>query len=221
MGPRDRGGKPTKSSAKPVVAHVVAMFALLSHPGPASGAEPALLKILWVAIPGSALDPPVVSAAQFELNVILDRLGARAEWRQGSIGAASVSDEIRVAVVPRPLGSLEGTRTMASVDTSTPIVSIWLYRDNLLWAAQLEDGASRTCSPRCKRLLGVVIGRALAHEIVHAVLPELDHAQRGLMARQLDGRIKAPAWIDAQVVASFRDRVDDFWVGRAAVASQD
>ena len=171
-------------------------------------------------MPGTAIDPPVVAAAQHELNTILERLGARAEWRRGPIGAASALDEIRIAIVPRPLGSLEGTRTIASVDASTPVVSIWLYRDNLLWAARLDDDEARICSPSCKRLLGVVIGRALAHEIVHAVLPELDHGQRGLMGRQLDGRVKAPAWIDSQVVTSFRVRVDEFWVQRAAVASR-
>ena len=177
--------------------------------------------MVWVEMPGSALEPPVVAVAQLELNRILERLGARAEWRHSPIDAPSVRDEIRVAVVPRPLGSLEGTRTIASVDTSTPVVAIWLYGDNLLWAAGLDAAASRVCSPRCKRMFGVVIGRALAHEIVHAVLPELDHGQRGLMGRQLDGRIKAPTWIDTQVVASFRDRIDEFWGQRAAVASRE
>jgi len=196
----------------------VATLAVMSHAGGAAGADAVLLKMVWLEMPGTEIEPPVVAAAQLELNTILKRLGARTEWRQGPIDTPSGRDEIRVAVVPRPLGSLEGTRTIASVDTSTSVVAIWLYRDNLLWAAGLDATTSRICSPRCKRLLGVVIGRALTHEIVHAVLPELDHGQRGLMARQLDGRIKAPAWIDAQVLASFRDRVDEFWDQRAAVA---
>ena len=197
----------------------LATTALLSQVSGAAGADAAVLKILWAEMPGSAIESPVVAAAQLELDTILERLGARIEWRRGPIGAASLLDEIRVAVVPRPRGSLEGTRTIASVDTSTPAASIWLYRDNLLWAAGLDAAAARICSPRCKRLLGVVIGRALAHEIVHAVLPELDHGQRGLMGRRLDGRVVAPAWIDSQVMTSFRDRVDE-WVQRAAVASR-
>jgi hypothetical protein len=61
----------------------------------------------------------------------------------------------------------------------------WIYVPNVAAALEL-DLENVATSFDAQRLLGIALGRVLAHEIVHAIAPDVEHTSGGLMRAGLD-----------------------------------
>jgi hypothetical protein len=60
---------------------------------------------------------------------------------------------------------------------------------------------------RSERDLGQLLGRVIAHEVGHLVLPENSHSQAGIMSAALSMRPTADAWFTLDQVAAIRETV--------------
>ena len=61
----------------------------------------------------------------------------------------------------------------------------WIYLSNVLWALGLKEEPTRRLSLQEEEQVARALGRVVAHEVVHAVVPDLVHSHGGLMAEKL------------------------------------
>jgi len=151
----------------------------------ADGAGP-VLRLVW-------FDPSEIasgseSVARAETATLLARMGATVQWRRGTSGEVDRNDGVWVILVgegPPDSGEavLGATRKGHS---AAPVV--WVRVPNV----QAAIGISRSWSllglrPDEQRRLAVALGRVIAHEVVHAVVPSVPHGT-GLMSGGLSRR---------------------------------
>jgi hypothetical protein len=123
--------------------------------------------------------------AREEAAKLLARTGATVQWRRGTSGEVNRNDGVWVILVgedppdadERVLGATSQGRSAAPI--------VWIRVANVRAAV----GAPVRRSPLGPTLvdprrLGVALGRVIAHEVVHAVVPSLPHGT-GLMSRSL------------------------------------
>lgn len=125
-----------------------------------------------------------------EIEGIWRREGLDVQWLAMSPGAPLPPAAIRVVVVDR-------ARDPVPTDHEWPVAQL-LFDDlnrpvavSSLAAAErvLEAGTDRVEPSRLRqRRLGLVLGRAMAHEIGHYLLNTASHARRGLMRARIDAR---------------------------------
>ena len=121
-----------------------------------------------------------------ELNQLLAVAGARVEWRWAPPGTEATPDELRVVFLDSP-GRGAAARSPVLGTTATgysdapPVV--WIYCPNVARSLGLR-GDPLHYSFLARRALGVALGRVVAHELVHALAPEVPHGS-GLMAHGL------------------------------------
>lgn len=65
-----------------------------------------------------------------------------------------------------------------------PVPATWIYVPNVALALGLDPDAVRG-SFEAQRRVGIALGRVVAHELVHVLAPEREHAQAGVMRRTL------------------------------------
>ncbi len=154
------------------------------------------LRLVW-------LDPSDIASgselvARAEAAALLQRMGATVRWRRATSGEIARSDEVWIVLLgegpPAPGAAVLGaTRKHRSV---APVV--WVRLPNV----QAAVGISRARSlpgllPAERRLVGVALGRVIAHEVVHAVVPSLPHGT-GLMSGSLSRRRLTAAWVPVE-----------------------
>jgi hypothetical protein len=64
------------------------------------------------------------------------------------------------------------------------------------WAAGITPEYLSSASFLQRRRAATALGRVVAHEIVHALLPQLPHAERGIMAERLRDSLDDPLGLD-------------------------
>ena len=136
------------------------------------------LSVLWVEVEGGC--GVQENAVKAEVRRILGSISVEVDWRSG--GPASVSSD---GVVRVTLLSKDRTRRshppMGSALTKAP-ASVFVLCPEIVWT--LKDGGDRW-----DRLdLSNAVGRVVAHELVHVLAPDLQHARFGLMAPSLTAR---------------------------------
>lgn len=166
----------------------VFLAAFAASAGPFAGAEPrpvgrADLKAVGVDL--ASLAPLTLSAMRREVDLVLRPAGLALAWRESGPLGESGADELRVVFLRSTgLGAHRGTGTLGSTARRGPAPVTWVYVPNVALALGLEPDAV-SGSFEAQRLVGVALGRVVAHEVVHAVAPEVEHASAGVMRPKL------------------------------------
>ncbi len=171
-----------------------------------AGRRALLILAGWTLAGGSSLataqptiEPAVVRAAEIdfasiheltrnmmrhELATLLRPAGLAISWRRTPPHGETDADEVRVVLL-RSAGRGADRGALGSARPRGLIAAtIWLYVPTV--AATLEvDSEAVATSPDEQRLMGIALGRVLAHEVVHVLAPEREHARAGLMRASL------------------------------------
>ena len=149
------------------------------------GADPLVAPLLRaVEIDFSRLAPLTRAAMRQELGQVLAPASLSLSWRKARTDGETEPDELRFVFLPRP-GAGSDSGALASTANRALVRTTWVYMPNVAAALELDLGRVAT-SFESQRLLGVALGRILAHEIVHALAPDVEHARAGLMRPGLD-----------------------------------
>jgi hypothetical protein len=147
--------------------------------------SPSLVRLAWT-------DPVGITAggwfpAAEEASRVLGRLGLQAESRAARVSEPLRSDEVRVILVPGAPPRRKGGRSaIAGASSTYSIPKVWVRPDGIAWIL----GASTPFHPLSARpeiLLRFdrLLGRVVAHEVVHLIAPAIPHGS-GLMSACLD-----------------------------------
>jgi hypothetical protein len=125
-----------------------------------------------------------------ETRSILGALGVEIDWTRARPGDTS-RDEMRVILLNSDAARAGlSPRTMGAAVPHEPRArSVWVYYPNLTRALGLNRINLRAWSVPQRYLFARALGRVVAHELVHALLPDQPHTQEGLMSRSLDTKM--------------------------------
>jgi hypothetical protein len=164
-------------------------------------ASPPRLRLAWIDVLGSA--PFAFLNASREASAILAGAGVETEWSIGDTSTVSMEDELKVVVMEGitngarlPEHVMGGTRRGAQSRTT------WVYVSNVLWALGMQDRPRKSFTAAEEVEISRALGRVVAHEIVHALAPELPHSRTGLMA----SRIGRDQLVHGRAVLSAREQ---------------
>lgn len=120
--------------------------------------------------------------ARREAIRVLETVGIAPGWRSGRSEDVLVAGEIPVVLLPQDRSFRGGPRVLGAC-LPRRAGRVWVFLDTLAWVLGLPGGSG----PRPERALalGRAIGRIVAHEVIHAVAPGLEHARTGIMAATL------------------------------------
>ena len=146
-----------------------------------------------------------------EVQSIFRGLGVEASWRVGGNYGESPIPEVPVILLARdPKKGRGQTRVMGLVRRDQePQRAVWLFMDGVRFAL----GDPRAGEVGYDAAVARALARVAAHEIVHAIAPDLPHAAAGLMRHALDKRflLGKRAAIDTRCASSFRARLTAEW----------
>jgi hypothetical protein len=152
-----------------------------------SAAAPAnspALRLVWLDVSGVA--PGVGGVARAEVGEILEGAGVELVWRRGFAGGESRPGEIRVILDDRLRVDRMSRRPVLG---ATPVgfrerPFVWIHVPGIRASLGLAPRAPmRPLELRRRRDLGVALGRVIAHEIVHALVPSVPHGGELMSAR--------------------------------------
>jgi hypothetical protein len=147
-------------------------------PQPLSSKQAAahVFRLAWLDV--SDITRGVDDIARSETRSILKETGLDVVWRRGRAGELARPGEVRVILLQR---SLFDGRSAHPVLGSTPpgarqCPNVWIHVGSVQAALGLRsDLSAKELRPRARRDLGVALGRVVAHEVVHAVAPSVEH----------------------------------------------
>lgn len=148
----------------------------LPQPPSSNQAAPAAFRLAWLDV--SDTTRGVDDIARSEVRSILKKTGLDVVWRRGEANELARPGEIRVILLQRSL--LDGRSTHPVLGSTPPGVRqhphVWIHVGSVRAALGLRSGPpANELRPRARRDLGVALGRVVAHEIVHAVAPSVEH----------------------------------------------
>lgn len=142
------------------------------------------LRLVWIDVLGSA--PYAFQNASRETSAILAEAGVQAAWTLGEASTVTTEDELKIVLMP---GTTNGARlpehVMGGTRRGAQSHTTWIYLSNVLWALGLQEKHARRLSVQEEEQVARALGRVAAHEIVHAVAPDVRHSPHGLMADKL------------------------------------
>lgn len=193
--------RPTDATRRVVSGAALAALALVC-PRPPHAAEAPRLDLRLTAV--AALPDDVRAALVDEVRHVWQRAGVRVEWVDG--GSAPDAPALRVLVVSRAAstaaGRSEHSWPVAELLHDTEHRPVAIASIEAAWkvvaAAHAADEPARMRHHR----LGLVLGRAVAHEVGHRLLGSA-HSGRGLMR----ARISATEFADLRDGGFGLDRV--------------
>jgi hypothetical protein len=149
------------------------------------GAAVPRLRLVWIDVLGAA--PFAYAVASHEAAVILGAAGVESAWSAG--GPSTVTDDTELKIVLMTAvtnGAGLPARVMGGTHRGGQSRSAWIYLSNVLLALGLPETGAGQLSGIQQRQVALALGRVIAHEVVHAVAPDLPHSRRGLMARTIN-----------------------------------
>jgi hypothetical protein len=151
-----------------------------------AGADPPAagsLQLHAAEIDIASLTPLTRAAMQHELGTLLEPASLAVAWRTVRPGAETEPDELSfVFLSSKGVGPDRGA--LASTANRGLVRTTWVYLPSV--AATLGLGLEAVATSfDAQRLIGVALGRVLAHEMVHAMAPDVEHARVGLMRSRL------------------------------------
>jgi hypothetical protein len=169
------------------------------------------LRLVWIDVLGSA--PYAFPRAAEETSVILADAGVAAAWALGDPSTVTAADELKVVLMAGVAnGARLPERVMGGTCGGARSHTTWIYLSNVLWALGLQDNGARRLSLEEEEQVARALGRVVAHEIVHAVAPDVGHSRGGLMAERL-GRaflVQARAFLAPAEQTALRAAVEGF-----------
>jgi hypothetical protein len=126
-----------------------------------------------------------------EVESVFAPTGIAIEYREGELGTTLGADgrqgrELAVIVLPDAPAPLRGRSILGLVPGnggSTP-AAIWAFAQPTRATLRLPERAEPDAADRA--LLARALGRVVAHEVVHALAPQLPHSVGGLMRHSLN-----------------------------------
>lgn len=171
-------------------------FMLLLAPGaqPPPRWQPSALELVWVDVHGSVSF--AFEGVSAEVASLLDPAGVRTSWLVADPGTniqieTSCSLRLLVVVLGSEVVAPQFARRLVMGSTlrrEEPVDAVWAHLPAIAWTLGLAPRPS-LWSPWDRREFTRALGRVVAHEIVHALAPELPHQRGGLMAARLGSRI--------------------------------
>jgi hypothetical protein len=144
-------------------------------------AEPVRLRV--AAIELARLSPLTFELMTQELSVLLDVADVRLGWRRARPSGVTAPDELRVVFLDSAgRGAHAGRPILAASGQAGPAPTVWVYVPTVLAALGLKP-KDPLDSFEAQRVLGLALGRALAHELVHLLAPEVPHGEGVMAAR--------------------------------------
>jgi hypothetical protein len=166
---------------------------------------PPVLRLAWTDPGGAAggLEPFV----REEASSLLEAMGVRARWRRAASDELARAGEVRVIFLDRPATRDGGLLVLGATPPSFAVAPhVWIHVASVRATLGVPPGRSlRAMGVLERRVLGVALGRVVAHELVHAIAPDVPHG-RGLMAASLGSRaLAAPSIpVDPEVGGAVR-----------------
>jgi hypothetical protein len=185
--------------------------------GAALLAQRVQLRLAWLD-PANAAGSSA-SAARDEAERVFKALGLAVAWRRTSTEEPPREDEFRVILLDR--AALNARR--ANVLGSTPErfdgpPFVWIHVPGVRRVLGIVAEPSGSPELRHIRGLGIALGRVIAHEILHALVPAVPHGE-GLMKSSLTFQdlSASSAPVTPELIAIVRGALE----GRAAPARPD
>ncbi len=183
-----RSGGARHAAAAVTVLALIATVAV-AHPTAATARRLSLNVLLTVS---TTLSPTSRQILSSEAERIWRSEGVEIEWKVPGLASESADAPLRVMVVTRPQAGVreESQWPVAELipDSSPRALAI----ASIPSAQRVVDEAARSAADdrgsSADYRLGLVLGRAVAHEIGHFLLATATHADRGLMRARIDAR---------------------------------
>jgi hypothetical protein len=158
-------------------------LALLAAPLAQAGPRPPEpLKLVWLDVVGVAAF--AYEGASEEAARVLADHGLAVAWARGGRDTVRADDEIGVVILPRS-ASARGRNVMGATVRTAGAATVWAHVEETADAVALPRRPA-TWSGGERRRFAQALGRVIAHEVVHALLPGRPHDEGGLMAARLD-----------------------------------
>jgi hypothetical protein len=131
-----------------------------------------------------------------EVSSILGREGVGVRWRKGGRGVMASERELTVVLLNnRGAGSIKPSVMGATRVDNGVVHTVWVFLPNVAAVLGFERDPSQWTGQE-RVAFGIAVGRVIAHEIFHALLPDLPHASHGLMAESLGRGALTGPWVD-------------------------
>jgi hypothetical protein len=162
-----------------------------SSPGPA----PAQVTVRLVWSDPANLLPLGFDVMAKEVHGIFRRAGVEVVWRLADTQPAE-GDERNVILLPNdPAGSLHRRETMGRVERRGH-TGLWVFAKKVRQTLGLGPATVQRATLEDQRDYPRALGRIVAHELVHAIIPDEPHAARGLMQASLNRAVLAAPRVD-------------------------
>ncbi len=171
----------------------IALVLTLWYAQPMAGASSSSSRPLHVLLTVSASLPSVSrQVLSAEADRIWQREGVDIKWTTPSLASEPADAPLRVLVVSRPQVSAKDEVQWPVAELLPEATPRALAVASIPSAQRVVNEATRVLlagpSASPDHRLGLVLGRAVAHEIGHFLLATATHAERGLMRARIDSR---------------------------------
>jgi hypothetical protein len=170
---------------------------------PAASAVPAA-RLVWLD-PASAVTG-AEALVRPEVGRLLRSMGVTTTWRRGEPHELARPGELRVIFLDRGAERAHHPVLGATPSSFQGERFVWVHVPSVRAATGLSTrGSGLNLEFHSARRLGIALARVIAHEVVHALAPELPHGS-GLMSARLDHGMLTAATIaiDPQVGLAVR-----------------
>jgi hypothetical protein len=140
--------------------------------------------LVWVDLTRRA--PLPAAWVQQEAARLLRQGGLEGAWRSGAANEVLQPGELAVILLERRGSTGRAPLVMGACDPSSGTPAVWVFLDDV--KRTLGYPAGVPLPARETLLLARAVGRVVAHELIHMAVPDLGHADTGLMSARLDRR---------------------------------
>jgi hypothetical protein len=163
------------------------------------------VSLVWYDPTGIAWGTELV--ARTEAAALLTRMGASVSWRRGAAQEVVRDDDVSVILVDAGPQQSSGALVLGAARRRRSATRVlWVRVPNVRAAVgALSERPLRILPPDEQRVVAVALGRVIAHEVVHALVPSLPHGT-GLMSGSLTRRqlTAVSIAIDGEAILAFR-----------------
>lgn len=161
----------------------VLCVAILMSAATLRGEDLRTLALVWLDSHGLFRD---FERVRSEADPIFRDLGVTVRWEVGTDPRPSAAEEARIQVVlmpsePSGWGLSANAMGVVLLPERSQRDSVYLFYGPILRNVGLGGKAGAMLEPRARRDVGRAIARVLVHEVVHAIAPNLGHADEGVM----------------------------------------